>query len=134
MRRMIPDPGKVIKCSFENEGRNSNIYVPIKNLDELPIKFDLILSNSVAIASVYAYYSEINGEVYGGGSFSQFGDGKGIIDIIVDPDSLIKTEFPYLKLVLNYIRGDIQSAPINVDALVFATNIVHLEKGVIDIA
>ena len=58
---MIPDPGKIIKCSFKNSGRYSVIYVPIKNVDELPITFDIILSNSAsAIVHMYAYHSKIN--------------------------------------------------------------------------
>ena len=63
MKRMIPEPGKVTKCSFKNDGRNTIVYVPIKNLDELPIRFDLITSNPISIANVYAFYSNFNTEV-----------------------------------------------------------------------
>ena len=66
MRRMVPDTGKAIKCSFENVGRVTNIYVPIKNLDELPITFDLIITNGPnMIVPVIAFYSVPNDEVYG---------------------------------------------------------------------
>lgn len=134
MRRMIPDPEKVIKCSWKNVGRNSIIYVPIKNVDELPITFDLITSNSVSsIGQIYAFYSDLNGEVYGGGSFLIPGDGKGDINVYVNADSLIRNEYPYLTIELSYVRGDVQSAPLTDNALVFVINIIHLEKGVIDI-
>lgn len=134
MRRMINDPGKIIKCSYENVGRESKIYVPVKNIDELPIRFDLIISNLSAIAPVFAYYSDSDGATYGGGSFSIPLDGKGNISACISPESIIwpETTMPYLILTLTYDRGDIQTAPIPNNSLVLITNVIHLEKGVID--
>ena len=135
MRRMIPDPEKLIKCSLKNVGRQSRIYVPFKNLDDLPVRFDLIIiSGPAVITPIIAYYSKTDEQVYGGGTFTITNDGKGSIDVLTDPDSLINPEMPYLELDLNYLRGDIQTAPLMDEAPVFVTNVIHLEKGVIDIA
>ena len=136
MKRMIPDPGKVIKCSHENDGRVSRVYIPINNLDELPITFDLIITSSTnMIAHLFVFYSNINGELRGEGSFVIPFDtiGTGNINVAVDIESIVYPEKPFIGLELSYERGDIQSAPLTDNNLVFVTNVIHLEKGVIDI-
>ena len=133
MRRMIPSPRKVIECSFENDGRTSNVYVPLKSINDLPVSFDLILSDTRATAHIIAWFSPYNGETYAGASFVIPEDNNGNISITAEPGSLFDPGMPYLELYLSYEDGGIQTPPISVNNRVFVTNITPLEKGVIEI-
>ena len=133
MRRMITDPGKILKCTFENVGRATRIYVPIKNVNELPISYDLIITTKTMIIHGFAWYSEINGEVYGGDDFEGFGDNKGRIIISTDLGSLVTPEHPYLELQMVYENDNIQEPPLNEYDRVYVTNVAHLEQGIIEV-
>ena len=129
MRRMEPDPGRLIECKHENSGRETIIYVPIKDRSELHVTFDLIIPNGAIIIPILAYYSYINGEVYGGGD--GLNSEGNAIDVTCDVDSLDSYN-PFLKLRMNYVRGDLSGNVTADDDKVFIRNIVHLSKIPLD--
>ena len=129
MKRMNPDPGNLIECKHENIGRESIIYVPLKDINELHVTFDLIVPNRSMIIPVIAYYSYINGEVYGGGA-GLINQGN-VFNVSCDVDSLTSSN-PFLTLRMEFVRGDIVDNVIGNEDKVFIRNVVHLSKIPLD--
>ena len=132
MRRMIADPGKVLECTFENVGRTTQLHIPVNNLSELPITFDLIIPSLGLISHAFAWYSSINEEVHGGGCFLNPADFRGNIIFEAEVSSRTIPELPYLEMTMEFDNDNTQDPPITEDDRVFVTNITHLEQGIIE--
>ena len=126
MRRMTADLGRVYKCEHENYERNTIIYIPITDLSDLPVRFDIIIPAQNITAPLTVRYSEMNNEVYGAGHC--IGNNGNIIDIFTAVDSLISEEYPQLTLEMSYSRGDLTGNVIADGENIYITNIVHLSK------
>lgn len=127
MRRMPPKPMELIECEHVPDGSHNIVYVPIMSLDELPVKFDLIVPNRGYIIPVFAYESYMNGEVYAFGTYTTI-DGF-VINVTCEPDSIIRPKsYPKLTLNVDFVRGDKTELPIDITDKVFMANLVHMPK------
>ena len=126
MRRMIADLGRVIKCEHENIERITNIYIPITDLSDLPVKFDIIIPTQNITTTITVRYSELNGEVYGG--VHAIGNNGNIIDIYTAVDSLVSPDYSFLTLEMSYNRGDLTGNVIADEENMYITNIVRMSK------